>query len=150
MQRTQLMRSQSDKVVGGVSGGLGDYFNVDPVWFRLGFVFLTLTTGIGLLAYGALWLALPSTTGRAWVQQAVTSAQQAGQRMTASFNTAPAQPRYDAQTGQPLAPAQAPNQKLGVVLMGIGALMLASFLNVTGPMVALALLGGGWYLLRKS
>ncbi|MFZ0015072.1 MAG: PspC domain-containing protein [Acidimicrobiia bacterium] len=52
----RLFRSQSKKVVGGVCGGLGDYFAVDPVWFRVGFVVLALGGGSGILIYLLMWL----------------------------------------------------------------------------------------------
>lgn len=52
----KLYRSTSDRVVGGVCGGLGDYFAVDPVWFRIGFVVLALGGGSGVLIYLIMWL----------------------------------------------------------------------------------------------
>jgi phage shock protein C len=52
----RLFRSQSKKVVAGVCGGLGDYFAVDPVWFRVGFVVLALGGGSGILIYLLMWL----------------------------------------------------------------------------------------------
>ena len=53
---SRLTRSSSDKFIGGVAGGLGDYFGVDPVLFRVGFVAATLLSGVGALAYLALVL----------------------------------------------------------------------------------------------
>src|SRR5215210_5895495 len=55
----RLTRSSSDKVLGGVAGGLGRYFDIDPIIFRIGFVVLTLAGGAGLLAYVAAWLLVP-------------------------------------------------------------------------------------------
>jgi phage shock protein PspC (stress-responsive transcriptional regulator) len=46
-------------VVGGVASGLGLYFGIDPVVFRIGFVALTLAGGAGLLVYLLLWAVLP-------------------------------------------------------------------------------------------
>jgi phage shock protein C len=46
-------------MLGGVCGGLGVYFNTDPVWFRLGFVLITLAGGAGILIYLVLWLIVP-------------------------------------------------------------------------------------------
>jgi phage shock protein C len=51
-----LTRSSSDKYVGGVAGGLGSYFGVDPVLFRVGFVAAACLSGVGALAYLALLL----------------------------------------------------------------------------------------------
>ena len=56
----RLTRSSSDKVLGGVSGGLGRYFDIDPIIFRIGFVVLALAGGAGLLAYAAAWLLVPA------------------------------------------------------------------------------------------
>lgn len=52
----RLYRSNSEKVLAGVCGGLGEYFSVDPVWFRIGFVVLALGGGSGVLIYLVLWL----------------------------------------------------------------------------------------------
>ncbi|MEM9034725.1 MAG: PspC domain-containing protein [Actinomycetota bacterium] len=59
----RLYRSSSDRKIAGISGGLGDYFGVDPVVFRLAFVFFTVFGGAGLLAYIIAWLVLPSDDG---------------------------------------------------------------------------------------
>ena len=56
----RLTRSTSDRVVGGVAGGLGRYFGVDPVMFRIGFVISLFLGGLGVIAYGLLWLFVPT------------------------------------------------------------------------------------------
>lgn len=56
----RLRRSRDDKVIAGVCGGMGRYFETDPLWFRLGFVVVTLATGIGILAYLVAWIAIPA------------------------------------------------------------------------------------------
>src|SRR3954447_9006673 len=56
----RLVRSSSDRVLGGVSGGLGRYFDIDPIIFRIGFVVLTLAGGAGFIAYVAAWLLVPA------------------------------------------------------------------------------------------
>ena len=55
----RLRRSIDDKVVAGVCGGLGRYFDVDPLFFRLAFVVLTIGGGSGVLLYLIGWLVLP-------------------------------------------------------------------------------------------
>lgn len=61
MLNNQLRRSRSDRLVGGVAGGLAAYFGVDTTFVRLAIVLLALFFNIAtLLAYGALWLLLPS------------------------------------------------------------------------------------------
>jgi phage shock protein PspC (stress-responsive transcriptional regulator) len=56
----RLMRSHADRVIGGVCGGLGRYFNVDPLFFRIGAVGLAFVGGAGLLLYLAALLLMPS------------------------------------------------------------------------------------------
>jgi phage shock protein PspC (stress-responsive transcriptional regulator) len=58
----RLFRSRDDRVIGGVAGGLGRYFNLDPILFRIGFVALAFLGGAGLLLYLAGLLLLPSET----------------------------------------------------------------------------------------
>jgi phage shock protein PspC (stress-responsive transcriptional regulator) len=55
----RLTRSRSDKFVGGVAGGLGAYFDVDPVLVRVGFAVSTLFSGAGLVAYLVMLAVLP-------------------------------------------------------------------------------------------
>ena len=57
---TRLYRSRSDKMVGGVLGGLGAYFGIDPVVLRVATVLLTLV-GIGslVIAYIVMWVVVP-------------------------------------------------------------------------------------------
>jgi phage shock protein PspC (stress-responsive transcriptional regulator)/predicted membrane protein len=55
----RLERSRTDKVLAGVSGGLGRYFDLTPAVFRLGFVVLTLLGGAGVLVYIAAVLVMP-------------------------------------------------------------------------------------------
>ncbi|MFF0744397.1 PspC domain-containing protein [Streptomyces sp. NPDC004111] len=54
-----LRRSRRHKTVGGVCGGLGEYFDVDPVIFRIVLGVTAVTGGIGLIAYGFAWLLIP-------------------------------------------------------------------------------------------
>src|SRR5205823_13469130 len=55
----RLERSSSDRMVAGVAGGLGRYFDLNPSVFRLGFVVLTLLGGAGVLVYLAALLVMP-------------------------------------------------------------------------------------------
>src|SRR3954468_12157697 len=56
----KLTRSRDDRVVGGVCGGMGRYFNVDPLFFRIGAVALAFVGGAGLLLYLAALVLVPS------------------------------------------------------------------------------------------
>jgi phage shock protein PspC (stress-responsive transcriptional regulator) len=55
----ELRRSRSDRMLAGVCGGLGRYFDVNPLFYRVGFVVLTLLGGAGALIYGASFLVIP-------------------------------------------------------------------------------------------
>src|ERR687885_790940 len=62
-QRPPLRRSPSDRMLGGVAGGLGEYSGIDPLLWRIGFVALTVAGGSGVLVYLLLWLLMPGGTG---------------------------------------------------------------------------------------
>jgi phage shock protein PspC (stress-responsive transcriptional regulator) len=55
----RLERSRSDRMVAGVCGGLARYFDIHPVFYRVGFVVLTLLGGAGILIYAAAALVIP-------------------------------------------------------------------------------------------
>jgi phage shock protein PspC (stress-responsive transcriptional regulator)/predicted membrane protein len=59
----RFYRSPRDRVIAGVAGGLGRYFRVDPIFFRIGFVALAVFGGVGFLLYGAAWLLVPLEGG---------------------------------------------------------------------------------------
>ncbi len=59
MNQDQLTRSQSDRMVAGVCGGLATYIGIDPTLVRLAFVLLSLASGIGLAMYLILWVVMP-------------------------------------------------------------------------------------------
>ena len=55
----KLERSRKSCLIGGVCGGLGEYFNIDPVIFRVAAVVLALGNGIGVIAYVIAWIVIP-------------------------------------------------------------------------------------------
>jgi phage shock protein C len=55
----RLYRSKTDKIIGGVCGGMGEYFQIDPVIIRIIWVILIFGMGFGLLAYLIAWLIIP-------------------------------------------------------------------------------------------
>jgi phage shock protein PspC (stress-responsive transcriptional regulator) len=59
----RLTRSGSNAIIGGVASGLGRYFGVDPLLFRVGFVVLSFAGGFGVLAYLLLLAFMPSDGG---------------------------------------------------------------------------------------
>lgn len=55
----KLYRSRRDKMLGGVAGGLGSYFEIDPVLIRIIFIAATFISGVGLVSYILLWIIVP-------------------------------------------------------------------------------------------
>jgi phage shock protein PspC (stress-responsive transcriptional regulator)/predicted membrane protein len=55
----ELHRSRDDRLLAGVAGGLGRYFDISPNFFRVGFAILTLVGGAGILLYLAAALVIP-------------------------------------------------------------------------------------------
>ncbi len=55
----KLYRSRNEKILAGVCGGLGEYFNIDPVFVRILFVVALFSGGLGLIAYIVFWIATP-------------------------------------------------------------------------------------------
>ena len=62
--RPPLRRSYTDKMVGGVCGGLGEHTGIDSLVWRVGFVGLTLAGGAGVLVYLLLWVLMPPAPAR--------------------------------------------------------------------------------------
>ena len=58
-EERRLYRSRSDRMVGGVAAGLGEYLNIDATIVRLLFVFFALAGGPGLLVYIVMLLVVP-------------------------------------------------------------------------------------------
>ncbi len=60
MARKRLFRSDADRVLAGIAGGMGEYFHMDPTIVRLLWVLMTIVTGgVALWLYLAMWLILP-------------------------------------------------------------------------------------------
>ncbi|MBN1139231.1 MAG: PspC domain-containing protein [Anaerolineae bacterium] len=60
MSGNKLRRLRTDRLIGGVCGGLGEFFGMNPFWFRLLFVILGLPGGApGIIPYLILWAIIP-------------------------------------------------------------------------------------------
>jgi phage shock protein C len=62
----RLYRSANERVLGGICGGIAEYFNVDPVLVRLLWVFASLLYGAGILLYIIAWIAIPRNPRHRW------------------------------------------------------------------------------------
>ena len=97
----RLYRSETNKVISGVCGGMGEYFDVDPVLVRVVTVILALaTTGLAFFAYIAAWIIVP---------------QRDRQVETETTTTFASEPKPDTSWRKYLP---------GLVLIGIGAILL--------------------------
>lgn len=57
----RLYRSNSNRILGGVCGGIAEYFNVDPVIIRLIWIVFTVIYGFGILLYLIAWVIIPES-----------------------------------------------------------------------------------------
>lgn len=58
--RNKLRRSGQNRVIAGVCGGLGEFFGINPIWFRLAFLLALLPGGVpGILIYILCWIIIP-------------------------------------------------------------------------------------------
>ncbi len=58
-KQKRLYRDEDNQVIAGVCSGLGNYFGVDPVIFRLIFAAAVIIGGFGTIIYIILWIAIP-------------------------------------------------------------------------------------------
>ena len=58
---TRVLRRSSDKMLGGVCGGLAEYLGLDPTLVRLGYVLISIFSAAfpGILVYILLWIIMP-------------------------------------------------------------------------------------------
>lgn len=132
MQQTRLMRSETDRMIAGVCGGLAAYLGVDPVLVRLAFVILLLASGVGLGIYVILWLVMP-TPSRMNPEIRIMSSDFEGDPSTYKTSFSPA-------------------ATVGVILILFGAFFLLSQIggmpNFIWPLVLIA--AGLYYLIRRA
>jgi len=55
----KLYRRKKNRIIAGVCGGIGEYFNIDPTIIRLLWVLFTLLGGSGIIAYIVAWIIIP-------------------------------------------------------------------------------------------
>ncbi len=55
----QLFRSKTNCKIAGVCGGLGEFFDTDPIFFRAIFLVSAFFGGLGLIIYIVLWILMP-------------------------------------------------------------------------------------------
>ncbi len=58
----KLYRSKDYRKIAGVCGGLGEYFDIDPIIFRMIFIALFFGGGSGIIIYILMWIFVPVKT----------------------------------------------------------------------------------------
>lgn len=59
MAKRRIVRSQDNRMLAGICGGIAEYFNIDPTLVRLGWVLLTVAYFMGFFAYILCWFIIP-------------------------------------------------------------------------------------------
>lgn len=63
-EREPLRRSRRNRIIAGICGGLGEFFGISPIWFRIAFIIALIPGGIpGILIYLLLWVIIPREPG---------------------------------------------------------------------------------------
>ncbi len=93
MNSKKLYRSRKDKMIGGVAGGLAEYFDIDPTLVRIIFIVTLFIGGGGFLAYIIMWIVVPEEPFVFVTPD--TSSQQAAASETGTKTEPPQQPVYD-------------------------------------------------------
>ena len=139
MTNKRMYRSQNNKILAGVAGGMAEYFDVDPAFIRIIFVFVTLmSAGAGFFIYIIMVIVLPIEN-----------------------NIAPSQnPDMDTETKTPQPPTnsagQYKNRRLfGVIVIAVGLWLLLKNVGLVpsinfGMYWPLLLIGAGLLVLFKK
>lgn len=148
-RRRRLYRSRSERLIGGVCGGIAAYFNVDATIVRLVMAVLVLVQGIGLVLYLLAWLlvplegreaATPGETAREGAEEMASQARSLGESVEKAVGS---------DTGKAAV-------ILGIALVLIGAIFLLQALGVYlfgwvnwGVVLPIILIGAGALLLLR-
>lgn len=81
----RLTRSNTDRIIAGVAGGVANYLDIDPTLVRLGLVLLVLVGGVSPVIYVILWAVLPNenSVNQGFSQQVRENLSEIEQRATA-------------------------------------------------------------------
>jgi phage shock protein PspC (stress-responsive transcriptional regulator) len=55
----KLYRSRENKIIAGICGGIGKYFNIDPTLVRILWILFLFAGGAGIIAYIIAWIIIP-------------------------------------------------------------------------------------------
>ena len=116
-----LYRSETNRVVAGVAGGLGEYFHIDPTIIRVIFILITIFGGWGLLIYIVLWILIPAksqigNSSSDHINQNIQELRLRAQEFASEIRNTPVESR--------------PRFWLGIILIIFGLVFLMSSLNL--------------------
>ena len=137
MAPKRLYRSSRERILGGVAGGIGDYFDIDPTLVRLAWILLAFAGGVGILGYLVAWIIIPEAPwrsrppgeerepgGRAAVGEQPTAAGTAGQGGEAGAASAAGNAVYEEGERHYRYGSNSGAWIFGAVLVGLGFLLL--------------------------
>jgi phage shock protein C len=126
MAQKKLVRSKSNRIIAGVAGGIGEYFDVDPILVRLVFVLLTIFGGSGVLLYIIAWIVIPDADAPADVKERVEeiakTVEDKAKQIADEFKDSPVAKKNNRD--------DSPRVVGGLILVAIGALFLLQ--NIIG------------------
>lgn len=126
MAQKKLVRSQKNRVIGGVAGGVAEYFDIDPILVRLVFVLLTIFGGSGVLLYIIAWIVIPEagapTSIEDRVEEIAKTVEDKAKQVASEFKDTTKSKKDSVDTG--------PRVVGGLILVAIGTLFLLQ--NIIG------------------
>jgi phage shock protein PspC (stress-responsive transcriptional regulator) len=120
-------------MLGGVCGGLGEYFNIDPTLVRIVYILVTIATGVllGIGLYIVLWLIVPSEASvgksiresmRENVDEMAQSARDISNEVQATLRRSPPEGTHRIERAA----------LAGLILVAVGVLFLLANLDLLG------------------
>lgn len=120
MRGRRLYRSRTDHMLSGVSGGLADYFDVDPALVRLMWILTGIFSGgLVILVYLAMWMVVPMSAGETGttMERETTMDGEPGERTTIDYEPVATYPDPDHGTRRIWA---------GIILVSLGLIFLGN------------------------
>lgn len=137
MSETRLTRSETDKMVAGVCGGIATYLDIDSIFIRLAFALLAFASGIGIAIYLIMWIVMP--------RESIVTASDA---VVMQDNIKELKETVSSGAGRLSKPAT-----IGLVLIMLGGYFLLAQLGLvgwlSGAIWPILIIGGGIYWLWK-
>lgn len=128
----RLYRSKRDCIIGGVAGGLAEYFDIDPTIVRILWVLLALADGIGVVAYIIAWIIVPAdphseSSERFEKTEGIREEVMDKAREVEARLKGEASPADESRPEGPSAPGgdSSGARVIGIILVCVGALLLA-------------------------